>query len=94
MRLTRLILAALAVPAIALADPAPAAQATPVSKTSCTRRVIGKGLDRRVICEIDKPVLVQTSAKPSVVVVPRDARAVVGRPQSSDRLDGLSHQLR
>jgi hypothetical protein len=94
MRLTRLILAALAVPAIALAEPAPAPAHTPSpAKTTCTRKVVGKGLDRHVVCEIDQPVWVKTSAKPSVVVVPRDPRNLVGRPQSTDRLDGLSHQL-
>jgi hypothetical protein len=95
MRLPRLILVALAIPAIAFADPAPASTPAPSpAKASCTRKVVGKGLDRHVVCEIDQTVWVKTSAKPSVIVVPRDPRGLVGRPQSSDRLDGLSHQLR
>jgi hypothetical protein len=46
------------------------------------------------VCVIEEPVVVRTSAKPAVVVVPQDPRGLVGRPKSNDRLDGLSHQLR
>ncbi len=70
-----------------------AAAPTPPAKATCKHKVVGKGLDRHSVCEIDAEVTVTASNKPSVVVVPRDPRNVVGRPRSGDRLDGLSHQL-
>jgi hypothetical protein len=60
----------------------------------CKRVVVGRGLDRKVVCEFTAPVVVKTGAPtPKVMIVPRDGRNVVGRPRSEDRLHGLSPRL-
>lgn len=75
--------------ATAAADPPKPAPAGPPSPP-CKRVVVGRGLDRKVYCEISAPVVVkQKPPKPAVVVAPRDGRAVTGRPKSEDRLKGL-----
>jgi hypothetical protein len=79
---------------IAAADP-PAAKPEPKQPTTCKKVVVGKGLDRHVVCQIEGPVVVATPLpKPGVIVVPNDGKKVTGRPKSGDRLNGLSHQLR
>lgn len=56
----------------------------------CKRKVVGRGLDRKVVCEFTAVVEVKTSTpKPKVVVITTDGRGVVGRPRSDDRLRGL-----
>jgi hypothetical protein len=97
MRLAAILAAALLSPMIAFADPAPAttpAAAAAPAKATCKMKVVGKGLERHSVCVIEGDVPVTASNKPSVVVVPRDPRMLVGRPKSTDRLDGLSRQLR
>jgi len=84
--------------ATAAADPqkpAPAPAPAPAAATAvgaCKKVVIvGRGLDRKVYCDIDRPLVVKAKPpKPAVVVAPKDGRAVVGRPKSEDRLQGLS----
>ncbi len=73
---------------VAVADP----PARP--KAQCKMHFVGKGLDRKAVCEIEAPVVVKQEApKPNVVIVHQDGKRVVGRPKSDDRLDGLSHTL-
>jgi hypothetical protein len=105
--MTRLITAlaclALAAPAIAEPDATPA-KATPAkaktaqddeAKPACKRKVIGRGLERKVVCEFEAPLVVKTEKpRPKVLIVPRDGRAVVGRPKQTDPLTGLSNRLR
>ena len=69
------------------------APARPAAKATCKRKIVGKGLDRHSVCEIEGPILVNASSKPAVAIVSQDPRNLVGRPRSGDRLDGLSHQL-
>jgi hypothetical protein len=82
----------------AAADPAPVAKpvaaAAPTAQpapTPCKKVIVGRGLDRKVVCEVTTPVVVKAGApKPEVLIVPRDGRNVVGRPRSENRLNGLS----
>ena len=84
---------------IGLAFAGPAAAEPPITtppKTTtptpapCKKVVVGRGLDRKVVCEITVPVVVKEgAAKPEVLIVPRDPRKVVGRPRSENRLNGL-----
>jgi hypothetical protein len=76
----------------AFADPAPAP--SPAKPATCKRTVVGKGLDRHVVCVFDPIIVHVDPPKPQVAVVHVDPRNVVGRPTSGDRLAGLSHQLR
>ncbi|MGE0549896.1 MAG: hypothetical protein AB7O24_01365 [Kofleriaceae bacterium] len=69
--------------------------ATATDHKACKRVVTGRGLERKVVCELTSDVVVTSRApKPQVQVAPRDGRAVVGRPRSEDRLNGLSRRLR
>ena len=75
--------------------PAPAATETKaVAKPdSCKKVVVGRGLERKVVCEIVAPIDVkETAPKPNVVIVHQSPRAVVGRPKSENRLNGLSQR--
>ena len=73
------------------ADPKP--EATSTQSAGCKRVVVGRGLDRKVVCEVTAPVIVnQTAPKPAVLIVTKGGREVVGRPKSGDRLAGLSHR--
>ncbi len=88
----RFVLAIVLVSGVAAADPT-AKQPDPPAK--CKKVVVGKGLERRVTCEIQAPIVVGTTApKPGVLIVPHDGRNVTGRPTTCDRFSGLSHQLR
>ena len=71
--------------------PAPTAQPSTAAPapTTCKNVVVGKGRDRKVVCEITGPVVPVSAPKPNVVIVPRDGKAVTGRPKSEDRLKGL-----
>jgi len=84
----RVLAALLLLTATAAADPAPADKpAEP--QTKCRR--VGKGAERKIECEVTKPIIVKAKPpKPAVAVVARDGRAVTGRPKSEDRLKGLS----
>nr|HEX4316786.1 hypothetical protein [Kofleriaceae bacterium] len=85
---------ALLVPAMASAEPAKTQAPARPQATQCKKKVVGKGLERHVVCEIEVPITVSASNKPAVAIVHVDPRGLVGRPKSNDRLDGLSHQLR
>jgi hypothetical protein len=83
------IVAALAFATTAAADPKPATG----TKQTCKRKVMGKGLDRKVVCVFEEPIVIPASApKPKVVIAPADGRKVVGRPKSSDPLVGLDRR--
>jgi hypothetical protein len=70
------------------------AASTAAAPSPCKRVVVGRGLDRHVVCEFTAPVVVKADVpKPKVVIVPRDGRSVTGPPRSEDRLVGLSHHL-
>lgn len=72
----------------------PAADTEPEPKAACKRKVVGRGLDRHVVCEFTEAVEVKSAApNPTVMIAPRDGRAVTGRPRSGDRLSGLPHSL-
>lgn len=79
----------------ALADP-PARPTAPVEAkpATCKRVIHGKGLDRHVVCELETVVVHAEAPRPTVLILHQDARNVVGRPRSADRLAGLSHELR
>lgn len=82
----------------AVADPRPAGKpagkAEVTEKAGCKRRVVGRGLDRKVVCEL-APVIVKSDApKPNVVIVPHDGKNVTGRPRSTDPFVGLDRRLR
>lgn len=77
---------------LALAVPA-AADPKPETKQACKRKVMGKGLERKVVCVFEAPVVVSGSpAKPKVVIAPADGRKVVGRPRPADPLVGLDRR--
>jgi hypothetical protein len=76
----------------AAADPAPKAKAP---AAQCKRVVVGRGLERKVYCELSAPIIVKEAApKPHVAIVAHDGRSVVGPTRVTDPLAGLSHQLR
>lgn len=65
----------------------------PAKPAPCKKVVVGRGLERRVVCEIAAPIDVTAAApKPNVVIVHQSPRAVVGRPKSENRLNGLSQR--
>lgn len=81
---------------LAAADPKPEPakpEATATQSAGCKRVVVGRGLDRKVICAVDEPIVVNQSApKPNVLIVNRGGKVVTGRPKSEDRLNGLSRR--
>jgi len=79
---------------LAAADPKPArSEATTTQAPGCKRVVVGRGLDRKVVCEVEAPVVVRQDApKPAVLIVNRGGKVVTGRPKSDDRLNGLSRR--
>ena len=102
-RALALVLFLVAAPAVADSTTKPAqASAQPETKTAtktatkldtCKRVVVGRGLERKVVCEIVAPIDVkETAPKPNVVIVHQSPRAVVGRPKSENRLNGLSQR--
>lgn len=96
-RALALLLLLLAAPAAAdsTTKPAPPAPETKAAAkpTECKKVVVGRGLERRVVCEIATPVTVKTDApRPNVIIVHQSPRAVVGRPRSENRLNGLSQR--
>src|SRR5262245_36029187 len=77
------------------AKPARSPAAASAASSTCKRRVVGRGLERKVVCEFEAAVVVKSDApRPSVMIVPRDGRTVVGRPRSTDPLVGLDRRLR
>ena len=98
-RALALVLFVVAAPASADSTPKPAPAAAPtatkavVKPDGCKKVVVGRGLERKVVCEIVAPIDVkETAAKPNVVIVHQSPRAVVGRPRSENRLNGLSQR--
>jgi hypothetical protein len=88
--LAALVLAASPAVADPVAKPAETKAATP-----CKRVVVGRGLERRVFCELATPIVVKAGpARPQVAIVHHDGRAVVGPTRTTDPFAGLSHQLR
>ena len=78
---------------LAGADPKPESTATQTKQ--CKRVVVGKGLERKVVCEIEQEIVVgQQAPKPNVIIVNKGGRDIVGRPKSGDRLSGLSRRRR
>lgn len=81
---------------LAAADPRPEPakpEATTAQAAGCKRVVIGRGLDRKVVCQVETTIVVSTSTpKPAVLIVNRGGRNVTGRPKSEDRLNGLSRR--
>lgn len=96
-------LAALALAAVpALADPkvkptaakvTEAKAAAPAKPAACKRRIVGRGLERKVVCEFEEPIVVGVEpSKPKVIIAPGDPRKVVGRPKQTDPFAGLSRR--
>jgi len=72
----------------------PAKAEAPVAAKGCKKTVIGRGLDRKVVCVIETEIDVNAGApKPNVVIVHQSPRHVVGRPKSESRLKGLPQRL-
>ena len=66
------------------------ATATEAKPALCKRHFVGRGLDRKVVCEFEKPIVIGVEPpKPKVLIVPVDARKVVGRPKVTDPFAGL-----
>lgn len=62
-------------------------------KPACKKRVVGKGLDRKVVCELEEPIVVTGQRpRPNVMIAPVDGRKVTGRPKLTDPLAGLPRQ--
>ncbi|MDX2093249.1 MAG: hypothetical protein SFX73_35730 [Kofleriaceae bacterium] len=63
--------------------------------STCKPTVVGRGLERKVVCVFEEEVVVKTSTpKPQVMYITKGGKAVTGRPRSDDRLNGLSRRLR
>ena len=94
MRAALLALVIAATPALAdtkAKSPEPAK--AEVKPATCKKRVVGKGLDRKVVCEFEQEIVVPGEApKPKVIIAPADGRKVVGRPKLTDPLNGLSRR--
>ena len=61
-----------------------------VKPATCKKKVVGKGLDRHVVCEFEQEIVIPGEApKPKVIIAPADGRKVVGRPKLTDPLQGL-----
>ena len=77
-----------------VAGPAVAEPSATPKAPACKRVVVGRGLDRHVVCQFSAQVIVKASVpQPKVLIVHRDPRDVAGPPKSGDRLAGLSHHL-
>ena len=88
-----LVLGATFVAPAASAETKPAATAT--QSKECKKVIVGKGADKKLVCEIQTEITVGEKApKPAVLIVNKGGREVVGRPKSGDRLQGLSQRRR
>jgi hypothetical protein len=75
------------------ARPAKAPAAAAAKPAACKKLVVGRGLERRVVCAIETKIDVSVAPpKPNVVIVHQSPRQVVGRPKSENRLNGLSQR--
>jgi hypothetical protein len=89
---TWLLVALLATPAFAEPKADKPVAAKPAK---CKTKVVGKGLDRKVVCVFEEEIVVGAKPpKPAVVIAPADGRKVVGRPKQSDPLTGLHQRSR
>ena len=72
------------------------AAAPAFAESRCKRVVVGKKQgERRVICEVDTPVVVRAKPpRPGVAIVGEDGKKTVGRPVTTNPLRGLPQQLR
>ncbi|MBA3503889.1 MAG: hypothetical protein M4D80_15400 [Myxococcota bacterium] len=95
------VVAALALAAVpATADPkaksvgdAKAEVTEPAKPATCKKRVVGRGLERKVVCEFEQPIVVGAEpSRPKVIIAPVDGRKVVGRPKMTDPFAGLSRR--
>jgi len=90
MRAALLAILIAASPAFADSKPKTEAAKVEAKPATCKKRVVGKGLDRKVICEIEQEIVIPGEApKPKVIIAPADGRKVVGRPKLTDPLQGL-----
>ena len=89
----RFLLAVALLASPALANPKAKTETKAESKTEtkpCKTKVVGKGLDRKVVCEFEAPIIVHTDApKPKVLYVHQGGKSVTGRPKTADPLAGL-----
>lgn len=70
-------------------------ESTAAQSKQCKKVIVGKGADKKVVCEVQGEIVVGEKApKPSVLIVTKGGREVVGRPKSGDRLQGLSQRRR
>jgi hypothetical protein len=78
----------------ATADSKKPTESTATASPACKRVVVGRGLERHVVCQYETPLIVKVPPpKPNVLMVHRDGRDIVGKPRSTDRLAGLNHHL-
>lgn len=64
-------------------------------KPTCKPTVVGRGLERKVVCVFEEQIEVKAGTpKPQVLYLTKGGKAVTGRPRSDDRLNGLSRRLR
>ncbi len=75
-----------------VAERAPKAEPPP-PKAQCKRKVVGRGLERKVICELEAIVVTSQAPRPNVIVVQQGGRKVTGRPRLTDPFAGLSRTL-
>jgi hypothetical protein len=70
-------------------------ESTAAQSKECKKVIVGKGADKKVVCEIQTEITVGEKApKPAVLIVNKGGKEVVGRPKSGDRLQGLSQRRR
>lgn len=88
-----LLLAVLVLGGSAAADTKP--ESTAAQGKQCKKVIVGKGADKKAVCEVQTEIVVGEKApKPAVLIVNKGGREVVGRPKSGDRLEGLSQRRR
>lgn len=70
-------------------------ESTAAQSKQCKKVIVGKGADKKTVCEVQGEIVVGEKApKPSVLIVNKGGKEVVGRPKSGDRLQGLSQRRR
>lgn len=78
----------------AAAEPRTAKPAAP-EPAKCKPTVVGRGLERKVVCVFEEQIEVKAGTpKPQVLYLTKGGKAVTGRPRSDDRFNGLSRRLR
>ena len=93
-----LVFAILLVSGPALADTKPTkppvAAKTKTKAPPCKPKKVGKKMTCVQVYEADLGVIKTGAHKPDVIIVPTTGRAVVGRPKSEDRLQGMGPNTR